>query len=362
MTAEPRHTHTLAHSGDAVTFAAAASAFIPALAHAHDGSPPAPHDLWRAWSLEPLELAGLALAAAGYLVGMRRLWRRSGPGRRRHARNAAAFAVGFLALVVALISPLDALGSALFSAHMLQHVVLMVVAAPLLVLARPLAPWLWALPPAWRRRVARALGSGPLRGAWRRLTHPVVAWTLHAAALWGWHAPPLFQATIRSDAVHLAQHASFFLTALLFWWVPIHRLGGAAVARAAGIPYIFTTAIHGSVLSALLTFSTTPWFPAYERTAASWGLTALEDQQLGGLIMWVPVGVVYVVAAIALAGAWLHALERDVARRDARRAPALAAPSGLHPTPPPAPPTPIPSASIAPPARGTPTPDPPTRP
>src|SRR5690606_23276830 len=104
-------------------------------------------------------------------------------------------------------------------------------------------------------------------------------------------------------------------------WVPIHGPGGAAVARAAAIPYLFTTAVHGSVLSALLTFSSEPWYPAYEPTAAPWGLTALEDQQIGGLIMWCLSGLAYVAAAVALAAAWLRAVERDVARREARRAP-----------------------------------------
>jgi len=303
--------------------AGAVPGLLAVVAHVHDGRPPAPHDLWRAWGFEPLELATLALAAAGYVVGVRRLWRRSGAGRPRLARQAAGFVAGFLALAGALVSPLDALGSALFAGHMLQHVVLMVIAAPLLVLARPLAPWLWALPSAWRHRVGRILGSGPVRGAWRGLTRPAVAWTLHAIALWSWHAPPLYEATLRSDAVHVAQHACFFLTALLFWWVPIHGRGGAAVMRATGIPYLFTTALHGSVLSALLTFSPRAWYPIYEPTAASWGLSALEDQQLGGLIMWGVSGVVYVAAAIAFTAAWLRAVECDVARREARRVAAV---------------------------------------
>lgn len=298
--------------------AGAAPGFLAAIAHVHDGRPPAPHDLWRAWSLEPLELVALAIAAGGYAVGLRRLWHRSYTGRPRLARRTVAFVAGFLALAAALVSPLDALGSALFAGHMLQHVVLMVVAAPLLVLARPLAPWLWALPPAWRRRVGRVFGSGLVRGVWRGLTRPAVAWTLHAVALWSWHAPALYEATLRSDAIHVAQHASFFFTALLFWWVPIHGRGSAAAVRAAGIPYLFTTALHGSVLSALLAFSSHPWYPIYERTAAWWGLSALEDQQLGGLIMWGVSGVVYVAAAIVLTGACLRAVECDVARREAR--------------------------------------------
>jgi putative membrane protein len=135
-----------------------------------------------------------------------------------------------------------------------------------------------------------------------------------------WHVPSLFQATLGSEVVHAAQHVSFLASALVFAEALVYRGGdGGADARmgyGAAVVYLFTTAVHTSVLGALLTFSNELWYPAYQTTTAAWGLTPLEDQQLGGLIMWVPAGVVYVVAGLALLAAWLGEAERRVARRE----------------------------------------------
>lgn len=301
----------------------------PRLGWAHDRQPPTPHDLWRAWSLEPAVIAAIVLAITGYVVGMRRLGRGKGAGRNTRARQSWAFTGGILALIVALVSPLAALGSALFSAHMLQHVVLMLIAAPLLVIARPLAPWIWALPARWRRPVARGLVRRPVRLSWRTLSHPLTAWLVHAAALWVWHAPALYNATLRSDTVHTAQHASFFGSSILFWGVLVQRRHRRAVTYAFGLLYLFTTAVHGNALGALLTFAPEPWYTSYAHTAAWWGLTALEDQQIGGLIMWVPASVVYLGTALALVPAWLRAVERDTeSRRSAATLPARPQPHG----------------------------------
>jgi len=213
---------------------------------------------------------------------------------------------------VALVSPLHALGAVLFSAHMIQHEVLMLVAAPLLVLGRPLLFFLWALPLPWRRQLGRV--NKNMQGGWRVLTHPFVAWALHALALWIWHIPRLFQATLTSDLAHTWQHVSFFGTALCFWWALLYRhreLQGYGVAVLA----VFTTALHSSLLGALLTLAPTPWYPAYAHTTAAWGLTSLEDQQLGGLIMWIPAGGLYLLAALTLGAGWLRAAERQVLRQ-----------------------------------------------
>jgi cytochrome c oxidase assembly factor CtaG/cytochrome c2 len=209
---------------------------------------------------------------------------------------------------------MHALGAELFSAHMVQHEALMLVAAPLLVLGRPLPLFLRALPLPWRRQLG-AVGKG-LQGSWRLLTHPLLAWAMHAAALWSWHLPRLFQMTLTSELAHAWQHLSFFGTALCFWWALLSRhqgLQGYGVAVLA----VFTTALHSSLLGALLTLAPRPWYPAYAHTTAAWGLTPLEDQQLGGLVMWIPAGVVYLLAALALAAAWLRASERQ-RRRQAR--------------------------------------------
>jgi putative membrane protein len=278
---------------------------------AHEGRPPEPHDLWMAWSFEPFVVIALALSAWLYQRGARRMVNRSW----RDAES-FAFLAGWLTLVIALVSPLDRLGAALFSAHMTQHEVLMLIAAPLLILGRPLAPFLLALPAHWRRELTAPWKTGMARRGWRFLVRPFVAWLTHAVVLWVWHAPALFQATLESESVHAAQHLSFLVSALLFCEALIHgrerRLGyGAAVI------YVFTTAVHTSALGALLTFSQTLWYPAYQKTTAAWGLTPVEDQQLGGLIMWVPAGVVYLVAGLLLFALWLRESERRSLRSEA---------------------------------------------
>ena len=139
-------------------------------------------------------------------------------------------------------------------------------------------------------------------------------WAIHAAALWVWHAPALFQATLRSDLVHTAQHVSFLGSALLFWWALVHGPRGL-MGYGAAVLYVFTTSVHSGVLGAFITFTGRLLYPAYAGTTAAWGLTPLEDQQLGGLIMWVPAGLVYVVAGLALCAGWMRESERSVKRR-----------------------------------------------
>ncbi|HUF34570.1 MAG TPA: cytochrome c oxidase assembly protein [Gemmatimonadales bacterium] len=276
----------------------------------HPGHLPSPEHLWTAWSREPLVLLGLGGAALAYAAGLARLWRRAGRGRGIRRREAAAFAGGMLALGAALVSPVDALGGALFSAHMLQHLLLVLVAAPLLVLGRTERALLWSLPAGGRRRLGRWwLGAPRVRAAWRALAHPLTVWLLHAAALWLWHAAVLYEAALRNDLIHGLEHASFLGTALLFWWVAIPRDRRPA-GYPVGIALLFTTMMHSGVLGALITFAETPWYPAHAEGARLWGLTLLEDQQLAGLVMWVPAGIVYVLGAAGLLYAWLERGER----------------------------------------------------
>jgi putative membrane protein len=270
----------------------------------HDGAPPGPHDLWTAWSWEPGVVIPLVLGLALFSLGVRALWRSAGRGHGVGPWETGAFALGWVTLAVALVSPLHRLGEALFSAHMVQHELLMAVAAPLLVLGRPLVPFVWALPPAWRRAVGSWTARRGFRAGWKTLTHPAAAWSLHAVAIWLWHAPSLYEATLRSETVHAVQHASFLGTALLFWWAVLRGRGGR-VGTPAAVIALFTTALHTSLLGALLTFSSSVWYPIYDATTAGWGLTPLEDQQLAGLIMWVPAGVAYAGVALGLLGTWL---------------------------------------------------------
>ena len=279
-------------------------------AGAHDGVPLEPHDLLRleAWSFEPWVVLLLALSVWLYGRGVRRLWRESAPGRGIRRWEAGAFAAGWLALVAALVSPLHRMGTALFSAHMVQHEVLVVIAAPLVVLGRPLIPFLWALSPGWRRRLGGWAKVAPVRASWGALTAPLVAWVVHAVALWLWHLPALYEGTLGSELLHTAQHASFFGSALIFWWALVHgrerRMGyGAAVI------YLFGTALHSGILGALLTFAEYPWYARYAGSVGAWGLTPIEDQQLAGLIMWVPAGLAYLAAALTLMAVWMREME-----------------------------------------------------
>jgi putative membrane protein len=288
---------------------------IASAALAHEGAAPAPDNLWRAWSLEPGVVVPLALAAWLYARGVRALWRQAGTGHGVRRWQAGSFAAGWLVLAAALISPLDALGEVLFSAHMAQHELLMAVAAPLLVLGRPVIPFLGGLPVGWRRAAGRWVSTPPVGSTWHALTLPSVAWVLHAVAIWAWHAPALYDATLTSDAVHALQHASFLGSALLFWWALIHGRHGR-LRYGASVLYIFTTALHTTALGAVLSLAPRPLYPAYGATAA-WGLTALEDQQLAGLIMWVPAGIAYLIASLALMAEWLRESERRVLRSEA---------------------------------------------
>jgi cytochrome c oxidase assembly factor CtaG len=211
-----------------------------------------------------------------------------------------------------LALPLHAWGRLRFAPHMLEHELLTVVAAPLLAAGRPGVPYLLALPLRWRRRLGVWLvDAGALR-IWRRLVHPAVAWALHGAALWLWHAPPLFEAALRSEAIHYLQHLTLLGTALLFWASLLPRRADMRV-RVIAVFSLFTTTLHSTLLGALLTLSPTIWYASYAGAAPPGGLSALEDQQLAGLIMWVPFGVVFLIAGLALFAAWVGESGRRVA-------------------------------------------------
>ncbi len=284
-------------------------AIAPSLALAHAGGQLQPDDLWSAWEFDPGVVIPLVLTAILYLIGSRRQFGIS-LGQR------LCFWAGWLTLAVALVSPVHPMGEVLFSAHMVQHELLMIVAAPFLVLSRPLVTFLWALPIAWRRALGRWSKTPIIHKPWIWVTAPFIAWWIHALAIWIWHAPPMFEATLTSDLVHTAQHLSFFLTALLFWWSLFYAHGRRSYGG--GILYVFTTAIHTGILGALLTFASRIWYPGYAQTTQAWGLSPLQDQQLGGLIMWVPASLVYLVAALYLLAAWMR--ESDVLAERASRA------------------------------------------
>ncbi|MEO7336512.1 MAG: cytochrome c oxidase assembly protein [Caldimonas sp.] len=256
------------------------------------------------WSFDPLVVACLGLSIALYAGGLARLWRRAGWGHGAVPASVASFAGGWLALALALLSPLDELSEQLFSAHMVQHEVMMLIAAPLLVLGRPLAVWTWAFPLSTRRALGALFRHAAWRVPWRAATRPLGAWTIHALALWLWHVPRWFDAALESDGVHALQHTSFLVGALLFWW---SILGVARRAdRGAVLLSLFTTMAHTGALGALMMLSTQPWYAPYLQTAPTFGLDALQDQQLGGVVMWVPAGFVYIACGLVLASRWLR--------------------------------------------------------
>jgi cytochrome c oxidase assembly factor CtaG len=258
------------------------------------------------WTFDPAILASLASVALLYAFGART---RRGVSR----MQILCFWSGWGILAAALVSPLHYWGEMLFAAHMTQHELLMVGAAPLLILSRPLIPMLWALPGPQRRGIGRVVKKTGLLSAWRAVSRPLPAWLLHAAALWLWHTPVLFQAAIRNNTMHALQHISFLGSALLFWWSLLYSRKRTAYGQS--VLYVFTTAVHSSILGALLTFAHSPWYPAYRFTAGFAGLTPLEDQQIGGLIMWVPAGVVYLGAGLSLFALWLRESDLIAGRR-----------------------------------------------
>ena len=262
-----------------------------------------------AWPVEP-PLLVVCVAAVLYVLGGRRhvSGRR---GFRRHGR-AIAFALGLLSIVAALDSPLDPLADSLFAAHMTQHVLLIAVAPPLLVLA---APWtqLWQpLPLRLRRTVAKAVVRSPRARPLRRfahlVAHPASAWTLFAANLLVWHLPAAYNLTLRNQAVHELEHALFFATALLFWGAvfdsPPFRTRLSWLWRVA---FVTTGMLVGWVLALVLAFATKPLYPAYAALPhRPGGLTALADQQLAAGVMWVPGSLAYTIAIIVFFYRWLE--------------------------------------------------------
>jgi putative membrane protein len=258
------------------------------------------------WSWE----AGITLPLILLLV-----WYVAGAIRRGNMQSLrwrhAAFALGWMTLWFALTSPIHELGEQLFSAHMLQHEIMILISAPLIAASHPGATLLWTFVPRYRREIGTWMHRVETSAPIILFTSPAVAWAAEACALWGWHLPYLYQATLHSDWVHAAQHLSFLVTAVVFWSA-LFGVGRSVFSYGAGTLYVFATAVHCSALGALLTFSTVLWYPAYETTTMQWGLTPLQDQQLGGVIMWVPSALVFIAVGLALFAQWIKEAERRV--------------------------------------------------
>jgi putative membrane protein len=265
-----------------------AGAFLPSTAYAHaDGLPIAPSELWHHWTLDPWVWAPLLLAHWLYGRGVLRAWARAGPDRIIEHWRIGAFAAGEVVIVVALISPLDALGETLLSAHMAQHILLTTLAPLLLVLGAPALAWTWALPAHWRT-LARTPVVRALVALWTILTRPFLAVLLHSLALWLWHTPALFDAALRDQGAHSLEHLSFFVTALIFWSAVFKR--GTAHAIAAML--VLLIFVQCGILGAILALAPQQLY-SYGDRPMLWGLSGLEDQQIAGLLMWAPAGLTY---------------------------------------------------------------------
>lgn len=274
------------------------------------------------WTLDPLVLGTVGLSSAVYARGVARL-RRARDGGPANAGprpwQIAAFALGQLSILVALVSPLDTLSDWLFSAHMTQHEILMVVAAPILVVGKPLVTSLWALPHDARTKTAHFVGKPGVRRTWRIMTDPLLTLMVHGAVVWMWHLPSLFEAAMQNEWIHGVQHFTFFVTAALFWWGIVHgRYGKSGYGLA--VLFVFATAMHTSLLGALLGLGTHVLYPTYAARVPEVGMDPLVDQGVAGFIMWIPVGVLLTLIALGLFAAWLGEAERARTRAQRSRA------------------------------------------
>ena len=251
-------------------------------------------------------LIGLLIVGSLYLRGTILLARRGASGRRFEP---IAFAIGWSALVLSILPPIDSLSIEYFSVHMIQHELMMLVGAPLLILGRPLQRCLTGMPDSLRMPTARILQAPSMSWTWRILTAPLVAWALHGLAIWVWHMPALYDAAVGNEAIHTLQHAMFVGTAALFWWGMLYGRYGRA-GYGAAVFYVFTTAVHTGLLGALLTFARSPLYPIYASRAAGQHLDAVGDQQVAGLMMWVPAGILLTATGLALFAAWIGEAER----------------------------------------------------
>ncbi len=261
------------------------------------------------WDLRPEVLVPLLLLAALHFTGWLRLRRRS-DGRFANLWRLASYTGGLLALALALLSPIDVLSGQLFSAHMVQHLLLMMVAPPLLLLANPFPTFLWALPSrlraplsaAFRRLTAWLARDAFISHSLLKATAPSSAWAIYVLVFFAWHDGNAYSLALRFPTVHRLEHFTFVGAALLFWW---HVTGAAPrfhpkPAQWLRVAYVLAMIPPNMLLGVALSFAATPIYRYYESIPRLYGLSVLDDQVWGGLIMWIPGSMMYVIAALAL--------------------------------------------------------------
>ena len=249
------------------------------------GLPPSPEELALRWNLDPILIGGLVVVAGVYFYGSGLLER---TGRRLRVAQQAAFYGGWLIATLALVSPLCPLSVSLFAARVGQHMILTLLAAPLVVAGRPAEAF------------AAALGAPALRGRWARPA-PLASAALFAALLWFWHAPAPYAATFSSTWIYWSMHLSVFGSALWLWQALLETGKASMLARLAGG---FASSVQMGFLGALITLASRAVYTPHALTTAAWGLSPLQDQQLGGIIMWIPGCLIFLAfALLALAPA-----------------------------------------------------------
>ncbi|MFY9907056.1 MAG: cytochrome c oxidase assembly protein [Terriglobales bacterium] len=253
-----------------------------------------------AWDWEPSVIVGCAALLLAYFAALRF----------RFPKSAWYFMAGVIVLLLALVSPLDTLGdSYLFSAHMLQHILLILIVPPLLLLGVP------------RDLAQRILRISLARRAERVLSRPILAWTLGVGTMWLWHWPPLYNAALAHEPIHIVEHLMFLVTATIFWWPVLGPIEELRLASLGAVVYVFGACVAHTVLAILLTFAPLGLYPAYLQPPDTlnilplirdrWGLTPRADQQWGGLLMWVPACLVYLSVLLATLMRWYRTPERD---------------------------------------------------
>jgi putative membrane protein len=301
-----------------VLIALAATALAPASVLAHGESAPAPAfpEVLLAWRLDPLTLVPLVLVAAAYGWAVRRV-NRAHAANPHPAHRTWLFGGGLTAIGVALASPIEAYEGVLFSVHMVQHLLLELVAAPLLLAGAPITLALRAARPSVRRPLLALLHSRVLKA----LSFPLVAWILFAAVNWGWHFSTLYDQALENQALHYFQHATFLGAALLFWWPAIGTDPSPwRVPYPVRLFYLFLALPQNSFLGVALLNTGTVLYPHYLTNARDWGPSAIDDQQIGGILMWVAGDVAFLAGMVVVIVAWMQREERRTAIVDARLA------------------------------------------
>jgi putative membrane protein len=300
----------------AATAAALLPLVLPALVLAHGDVAPAPTfpAVLLAWRFDPLVVIGIALAAGIYAWAVRRVSERH-PVNRPPRIRMICFMAGLAAIGVALLSPIEAYEGQLFSVHMIQHMLLELVAAPLLLLGAPITVTLRASSASVRRRLLAILQS--------RLVHllsfPVIAWVLFAAVNWGWHFSALYDLALENPPLHYFQHFTFLAAALLFWW-PVVGLDPSPwrMPHPVRLFYLFMAMPQNSFLGVALLSAGNILYPHYLTNLRAWGPAPLDDQKLGGVLMWVMGDMAFLLGMALVVASWAHLEDRRTARLDAR--------------------------------------------